>query len=306
MILLEIMIKELSKKNIIEDHDMNFKETVLVTGGNSGIGLEFVKLCLQENYKVIFTVRSKEKGENTLSLLRNEFKNFQASYMILDLLDFNSIDSFINEIKTNKIDINHFYHNAGVYRLPFKMIDKYELNFLTNYFAPYYITEKLSDYFQSLNHPVHINFIFSVTTFFYKFDIRKFNPDKQLSKTNNYAQTKHAIKNAYLYFLNKYKNTNLNFTLTHPGSAYTPLIDKGYKMGKFFHAIATGFMKMFFHSPKKASYTYRATLRINRENSYVAPRGFLQISGYPTYKKLKWKYNNELIENTNALLKERL
>ena len=300
------MKKELSKKNIVKDNNIDFKETVLITGGNSGIGLEFAKLCLRENYKVIITVRSVEKGENTIDRLKQEYPNASVSYMLLDLVDFESIDKFISEIINRKIDINHFYHNAGVYRLPFKMIDKYEINFLTNYFAPFYITEKLSDYLKTLPHKVHFNFIFSVTTFYYKFDIKKFNPNKQLHKTNNYAQTKHAIKNAYTYFINKYKNTNLEFTLSHPGATYTPLISKGYITGKVFHFFAKLFMKAFFHSPKKASYTYRAALRVNEENTYIAPRAAFQINGYPKLRKIKWKYCSELIEETTLLLKDRL
>ena len=300
------MSNELSKKNILKDNDIGFKETVLITGGNSGIGFEFVKLCLKEKYKVIFTVRSKEKGENTINSLLKEFPNAQLSYMILDLTDFESMNNFIDDIVKNKIDINHFYHNAGVYRLPFRMIDKYELNFLTNYFAPFYITEKLSEYFKTLPHKVHFNFIFSVTTFYYKFDLKKFNPCKQLSKTNNYAQTKHAVRNSYTYFINKYKNTNLTFTLTHPGATYTPLISKGYLTGKVFHLFAKIFMKLFFHSPKKATYTYRAALRVNKENYYIAPRALFQINGYPKLRKINWKYSQELIDKTKLLLEDRL
>ena len=65
-------------------------------------------------------------------------------------------------------------------------------------------------------------------------------------------------------------------------------------------------MKTFFHSPKKASYTYRMALRIKDNNCYIGPRGLFELSGYPRMKKISANYNKELIEKTNEALKEYL
>ena len=39
------------------------RKFILITGGNSGIGLEACKIFCKEGHKVVATVRSKEKGD---------------------------------------------------------------------------------------------------------------------------------------------------------------------------------------------------------------------------------------------------
>ena len=67
-------------------------------------------------------------------------------------------------------------------------------------------------------------------------------------------------------------------------------------------------MKIFFHTAKKASYTYLLSLKERREeNYYITPRGFMELSGYPKYKKIKEKrYKNFLktVQKTEELLKK--
>ena len=45
---------------------MSGGKLVLVTGGNSGIGLEACKILCAEGHTVVATVRSAEKGEHTI------------------------------------------------------------------------------------------------------------------------------------------------------------------------------------------------------------------------------------------------
>ena len=300
----------MNKKDLISHKIKHNNETVLITGGNSGIGKAFISLLLQEEYKVIFTVRSKEKGEATIKEFNNLYPNCNLSYMLLDLSSLNSINNFAKEIIDNKIDIYHFYHNAGIFRIPYSKDEEgLEINTKTNFFSPYILNEKLMPYFVTLDHKVHINFTFSLTTYFYHLNYQELNPTKQYGKMKTYARTKIMIVHYYYYLMKKYDSTNLRFTLSHPGATYTSLIDKGYRINWFKH-IATVFMKLVFHTPLKASYTYLLSLKEeNDANHYICPRGLIELSGYPKYKKLRSKqYNNYevTIEKTKELLKNHL
>ena len=46
------------------------KKLILLTGGNSGIGLEACKILCAEGHKVIATVRSNDKGQHCLRQVR--------------------------------------------------------------------------------------------------------------------------------------------------------------------------------------------------------------------------------------------
>lgn len=284
-------------------------ETVLITGGNSGIGFAFIKHLLKREYQVIFTVRSKEKGDKAIKELKEEFPSSNIKYMLLDLSSFESINKFVKEITKKKIDIHHFYHNAGIFRVPFSKDEEgFEINTKTNYFGPYVLNESLIPYFHSLPHEVHVNFVFSLTTYYYQLNVKELNPKEQYEKMETYARSKIMIVHYYYFLIVKYANSNIKFTLSHPGATYTPLIDKGYKIN-WFKKLATIFMKIAFHKPEKASYTYLLALENKDPYLYIAPRGFLELSGYPKYKKLRRsQYKDYLltIKITQDLLKNHI
>ena len=308
------MTKEL--RDFLKNNDITLinnnkqKETVLITGGTSGIGLEFVKLCLEENYRVIFTARNDHKAEGILKELKENYPNGNISYLHLDISDFDSINSFVNLIKEQHIDIHHFYHNAGIFRIPYSLNKQgFEINTATNYFGPYLLSLQLFPYLRSLNHEVHINYIYSCTTYLYHLNYLEINPHGQYSKMQTYARSKICLVHMYYYFLNEYKNTNLRFTLSHPGATYTPLIEKGYSTNSnIFKRIASAFMKVVFHTPKEASYTYKLALYpLNTFDYYIAPRGLFELSGKPTFRKIRYRqhrYHLLTIKKTDELLKE--
>ena len=87
----------------------NNKYTVLITGANRGLGLEFVKQYALDNYEVIACTRKINKKDG-LHRLQSSFQNI--SIHILDVENFQSIDQFA---KTLKKPIDILINNAGLY-----------------------------------------------------------------------------------------------------------------------------------------------------------------------------------------------
>ena len=84
--------------------------TVLITGTNRGIGLEFVKKFLQQGDKVIATCRDISSASD-LQALSNDSANLKL--LELDVNDSESLESFPQRLGGEAIDI--FINNAGVY-----------------------------------------------------------------------------------------------------------------------------------------------------------------------------------------------
>ena len=83
--------------------------SILITGTNRGIGLEFVKHYLKNNEKIIATCRNKHSAKDLLEL-ENTTNNL--SLVELDVSNPNSINNFTSKIAGLPIDT--FISNAGV------------------------------------------------------------------------------------------------------------------------------------------------------------------------------------------------
>ena len=84
--------------------------SILITGTNRGIGLEFVKHYLKNSEKVIATCRNKNSAKDLLKL-KNTTNNL--SLVELDVSNPNSINEFASKITNQPIDT--FINNAGVF-----------------------------------------------------------------------------------------------------------------------------------------------------------------------------------------------
>ncbi|PCJ23011.1 MAG: short-chain dehydrogenase [SAR86 cluster bacterium] len=84
--------------------------TVLITGTNRGIGLEFVEQFLARGDRVLATCRDVEKADS----LRQLEQNYSSLELLeLDVADTQSIENLPHLLKSEAIDI--FVNNAGVY-----------------------------------------------------------------------------------------------------------------------------------------------------------------------------------------------
>jgi len=87
-----------------------FADTVLITGANSGLGLEFAKEYATKGWTVIATHRRPDVPE-TLAALQADHKNVRIEH--LDVADLDDIKKLAAKLKGVPIDV--LINNAGVY-----------------------------------------------------------------------------------------------------------------------------------------------------------------------------------------------
>ena len=85
------------------------KPTVLITGSNRGIGLEFVKQFTERGWNVIATARKPEQAEE-LNALAKKHKSITVEQ--LDVTDYVRIEALATQYKDQPIDI--LLNNAGL------------------------------------------------------------------------------------------------------------------------------------------------------------------------------------------------
>ncbi|OAI21227.1 short-chain dehydrogenase [Methylomonas lenta] len=85
-------------------------KTVLITGANRGLGLEFCRQYTRDDWRVIATCRHPDIA-NDLNSLARQYANLQVH--ALDVADFSQIDALSQLLVNESIDV--LINNAGIY-----------------------------------------------------------------------------------------------------------------------------------------------------------------------------------------------
>lgn len=126
-----------TSKEIIEGIDLTGK-TAIVTGGNTGIGLETARTLAEAGATVIVPARDAEKAKRNLDGTAN------AIIEKMDLMDPNSIDLFAEKFLRSGKPLDLLINNAGIMWVPLRRDSRgYESQLATNYLALFQLTAKL-------------------------------------------------------------------------------------------------------------------------------------------------------------------
>ncbi|CEL63229.1 putative oxidoreductase C736,13 OS=Schizosaccharomyces pombe (strain 972 / ATCC 24843) GN=SPCC736.13 PE=3 SV=1 [Rhizoctonia solani AG-1 IB] len=120
-------------------------QVVMVTGGNSGMGLELCKALLNKGAKVYMTARDREKADKAIEILKTETSGRSPVFIQLDLADLDSVRRAAENYKSMEEELHVLYNNAGVMISPtdLKTVNGYDLQFGTNVLGPYLFTTLL-------------------------------------------------------------------------------------------------------------------------------------------------------------------
>jgi len=126
-----------TSKDVIKHIDLTGK-TVIITGGNTGIGLETSKTLAAAGATVIVPARDTDKAKRNLEGIAN------VEIEPMDLIDPASIDKFAETFIASGRPLHTLINNAGIMWVPFRKDNRgIESQLATNYLAHFQLTAKL-------------------------------------------------------------------------------------------------------------------------------------------------------------------
>jgi len=122
-------------------------KTVIVTGANSGIGVETVRDLAKRGARIIMACRNLVSASQVRDEIAKESENQQIIVMKLDLSSFQSVRDFARDFLAKESRLDVLIHNAGVAAAFSKAIsvDGIELTCSTNHYGPFLLTHLLID-----------------------------------------------------------------------------------------------------------------------------------------------------------------
>ena len=200
-------------------------KTVIITGGNTGIGKETAIDLAKRNARIILACRSQEKGKKAEVDIRRESGSSNVHFHQLDLASFKSIRYFAKKVLSEESRIDILINNAGVMYCSFgKTEDGFETQFGVNHLGHFLLTNLLLDKIKQAPEGRIITVSSMGHTFPSKLNLDTINSETHYSPYNAYHQSKLANVLFTKALAKRLTGTNVTANSLHPGAVDTELL----------------------------------------------------------------------------------
>ena len=169
-------------------------KTIIITGGNSGIGKAVAIQLAKLSASVVLACRSKERGEQAAEDVRWATNHFDVELIQVDMSSQESIRQFVIEFNQRYAQLDVLIHNAANFdhtqREPVLTNEGLETVFATNHLGPFLLTHLLLDMLKA-SAPSRIITVASKGLIGYPFLDIEFN--------NLYGERKFSMQHAYYH-----------------------------------------------------------------------------------------------------------
>ena len=185
----------------------------IVTGGNTGIGLETTKTLAAAGAKVIVPVRDIEKAKRNLEGVAN------VELEVMDLMSPDSIDAFAKKFTASGRPLHLLINNAGIMWVPLRRDNRgIESQLATNYLAQFQLTARLWPALKKANGARVVNVSSHGHQFApFNFDDPNF-LNREYETLQGYGQSKTAVNLFSLELDKRAQSSNVRAYSLHPGS----------------------------------------------------------------------------------------
>lgn len=196
--------------------------SILITGGNKGIGRAIALHLAQQGHEVVIVVRDREKGK-AAEELRRVTRNDKVYFIQGDLSSIAGCIELTEIIKTAHPDINVLINNAGVWMTKMQLNeDGFEQSFMVNCLAPFILTTELLEQLKT-NSPARIVNINAGLYENGQLDLDKTPYGKEIHKIKTYANSKLCNAMFTIDLSNQLKGTGVTINAVHPGVVRTDM-----------------------------------------------------------------------------------
>ena len=224
-------VRSNSRESLAIPKDVLSGQVIIVTGGNSGLGLETIKQLRRRSPKRIYlAARSREKAEAAIKELESlEPDAAPVSFLELDLASFASIKSAAATFMNSESRLDILINNAGIMMVPEGLTkDGYEIQFGTNVLGPALLSQLLLPLIEKtvkVNRESRIVILSSASERAAPCDVYQFDELKTTiphrNTTSRYAQSK--LANIHYACALAERHQDIKIIPVHPGMVATNL-----------------------------------------------------------------------------------
>jgi NAD(P)-dependent dehydrogenase (short-subunit alcohol dehydrogenase family) len=197
---------------VIKGVDLSGK-IAIVTGGNTGIGLETTRTLAAAGATVIVPARDIEKAKRNLEGISN------VELEVMDLMSPDSIDAFAKKFIASGRPLHLLINNAGIMWVPLRRDNRgIESQLATNYLAQFQLTARLWPALKKANGARVVNVSSHGHQFApFNFDDPNFT-NREYETLQGYGQSKTAVNLFSVELDNRAQSSNVRVYSVHPGS----------------------------------------------------------------------------------------
>ncbi|GFT80951.1 retinol dehydrogenase 13 [Nephila pilipes] len=231
-------------------------KTVIITGGNTGIGKETALDLASRGAKVIIACRDIEKGNAAVKDICKSVNKPILEVKQLDLASFASIKRFADDVLENERYIHILINNAGVAACKKSNTeDGFEMQFGVNHLGHFLLTNLLLERIKA-SAPARIVNVASIAHVYGNIDFSDINLEQGYSPIPAYCRSKLANILFTRELAKKIEGTGVNTYCLHPGAVYTGLGQHlGSSSGSCIGSLYESCSRLFFKSPYKGAQT---------------------------------------------------
>jgi NAD(P)-dependent dehydrogenase (short-subunit alcohol dehydrogenase family) len=260
--------------------------TALITGGNSGIGLETARALARHGARVILAGRSRTRLDQAVQAVRAATPEARTDTLVLDLADLSSVrDAATRIAETETVDL--LLNNAGVMNLPQRRTtrDGLEMTVGINHLGHFAFNAQIWPAVRRSPAPRVVT-VSAVAARWPMGRLDDLMSEKSYRAMGAYAKSKRANIVYTLELARRTASSPIEALVVHPGSAMTSLQQHG--TGTLSHMVTQIAARLLMGSAEGAAWPslYAATSPHVQSGRFIGPAGRDQTSGTPKPAKL--------------------
>jgi NAD(P)-dependent dehydrogenase (short-subunit alcohol dehydrogenase family) len=218
----------------------------LVTGGNSGIGLETAVGLASGGAAVAIVSRDATRGEQAREAIARRSGNSNVELIVADLSSGQGVRQAAEQFLSRHDRLHVLVNNAGgVFRRRQMNPDGIEMTFAVNYMAPFLLTHLLLDALKAAGSARIVNVASEIQA--KSLDLEQLRDPAAYSAMKVYGRSKLAVVLFTYRLAEKLRGTPVTVNAVHPGAVYTPL------SARFAPAFLRPAMRLFMDSPERGA-----------------------------------------------------